>query len=86
MAGNIAINNCLNVTARLAAVGSHCSAIEIPELNYLIPSSYWSFELRESGKNEFIGQIINYSKTKAVPLVSIDSLNLTRLDIYKNRC
>ncbi len=83
LAGNIAINNCLNVTARLAAVGSHCSSIEIPELNYLIPSSYGSFELKQAVDNEFIGQDIDYKKTKKVPLVSIDSLDLKRLDFIK---
>jgi FkbM family methyltransferase len=83
LAGNVAINNCLNVTAKFAAVGSHCSSIEIPEPNYLIPSSYGSFELKESSGNEFIGQDIDYKKTKTVPLVSIDSLNLKRLDFIK---
>ena len=39
LAGNIAINNCLNVAAKFAAVGSICSTIDIPEPNYLIPSS-----------------------------------------------
>ena len=36
LAGNITINNCLNVSARLSAVGLNCSSIEIPEINYLI--------------------------------------------------
>jgi FkbM family methyltransferase len=83
LAGNVAINNCLNVSAKFAAVGSHCSSIEIPEPNYLIPSSYGSFELKKSNNNEFIGQDIDYEKTKTVPLVSIDSLNLKRLDFIK---
>jgi hypothetical protein len=83
LAGNIAINNCLNVTARLAAVGSHCSSIQIPELNYLIPSSYGSFELNKRENNEYIGQDIDYKKTTTVPLLSIDSLNLKRLDFIK---
>jgi hypothetical protein len=43
LAGNVAINNCLNVTAKYCAVGSECSSIEIPEPNYLIPASYGSF-------------------------------------------
>lgn len=83
LAGNVAINNCLNVTAKFAAVGSHCATIEIPEPNYLIPSSYGSFELKESSNNEFIGQAIDYQKTKTVPLISIDSLDLKRLDFIK---
>lgn len=83
LAGNVAINNCLNVTARHCAVGAACGSIDIPEPNYLIPSSYGSFELKQSEKNEFIGQEINYQQTKSVPLVSIDSLNLNRLDFIK---
>ena len=83
MAGNVAINNCLNVTAKFAAVGSICSSMQIPEPNYLIPSSYGSFELKESVKNEFIGQKIDYTKTKTVPVVTIDSLKLPRLDFIK---
>ena len=83
LAGNIAINNCLNVTAKHCAVGSECSVIEIPEPNYLIPSSYGSLELKESPKNEYIGQEIDYKRTKPVPLVSIDSLTLARLDFMK---
>jgi len=83
LAGNVVINNCLNVTAKFAAVGASCSSIEIPEPNYLIPSSYGSFELQKSDNNEFIGQEIDYKKTKTIPLVSIDSLNLKRLDLIK---
>lgn len=83
LAGNVAINNCLNVTAKHAAVGSECSSIDIPQPDYLIPSSYGSFELRQTEKNEFIGQDIDYKKTKSVPLVSIDSLALKRLDFIK---
>lgn len=83
LAGNVAINNCLNVTAMHSAVGSNCSVIDIPEPNYLIPSSYGSFELKQNQNNEFIGQAIDYKKTKPVPLVSIDSLNLKRLDFIK---
>ncbi len=83
LAGNVAINNCLNVTAKNCAVGSKCSSIEIPEPNYLITSSYGSLELKESQRNEFIGQEIDYKKTKPVPLVSINSLNVKRLDFMK---
>ena len=83
LAGNITINNCLNVSARLSAVGLNCSSIEIPEINYLIPSSYGSLEIKKSNKNEFIGQNIDYEITKTVPLISIDSLGLKRLDFLK---
>ena len=39
LAGNVIINNCLNVTAKNCAVGSRCATLDIPEPNYLIPSS-----------------------------------------------
>ncbi len=83
LAGNVAINNCLNVTAKYSAVGSKCSTMEISEPNYLIPSSYGSFELRENSNNEFIGQKIDYTKKKTISLISIDSLSLARLDFIK---
>jgi len=84
LAGNIAINNCFNVTARLAAVGAECGTIGIPEPNYFIPSSYGSFELRGGEKTEYIGQEIDYSrKDKIIDMVSIDSLGLARLDFVK---
>lgn len=83
LAGNVIINNCLNVTARHCAVGATLSSINIPEPDYLVPSSYGSLELIQNNKNEFIGQKIDYTKTKSVPLVSIDSLDLSRIDLIK---
>ena len=84
LAGNVVINNCLNVTARLAAVGAECGKIGIPEPNYLQPASFGSFELKGGEKTEYIGQSIDYSKKdKVIDLVSIDSLELTRLDFMK---
>lgn len=83
LAGNIVINNCLNVTARHCAVGASCGRLNIPEPNYLVPSSYGSFELQQKNTNEFIGQAIDYTKTKEIPLISLDSLALTRLDLIK---
>ena len=84
LAGNVIINNCLNVTARHAAVGSVCGTLSIAEPDYLVPSSYGSFELKKTENTEFIGQAIDYDNPqKLVNLVSIDSLNLNRLDFLK---
>jgi FkbM family methyltransferase len=83
LAGNVVINNCLNVSARHSAVGAYCGQIEIPEPDYLVPSSFSSLELKESDKNEFIGQKIDYKKTKTVSQVSVDSLRMQRLDLMK---
>lgn len=83
LAGNVVINNCLNVSARHCAVGERCGEIEIPEPDYLVPGSFGSLELKKTDKNEFIGQQIDYQKTRRVPQVSIDSLRLRRLDLIK---
>ena len=85
LAGNIAVNNCFNASARHAALGAQCGTLRIPEPNYLVPSSFGSLELRQSQKNEFIGQVIDYSAEalKPVAMVSIDSLDLPRVDLIK---
>lgn len=85
LAGNIAINNCLNAVATLAAVGAEDGRIRIPAPNYLMPSSFGSLELREGPDNEFIGQPVDYSDagTTTVDQVTIDSLAYPRVDFIK---
>lgn len=85
LAGNVVINNCLNVTARWAAVGAQCGSLEIPEPNYLVPSSYGSFEIKKRDNTEYIGQDIDYAGRglKTVGVITIDSLHLDRLDFMK---
>lgn len=83
LAGNLILNNCLNSTAKHCAVGAACGMLDIPEPDYNIPSSYGSFELRKKDSNEFIGQTIDYSMTKKIEMISIDSLNLKRIDFIK---
>ena len=74
LAGNIAINNCFNVTARFAAVGASVGEINIPEPNYFRPSSFGSFELKGTQQAEFIGQNIDYTKpSMKVPQITLDS-------------
>ncbi len=84
LAGNIAINNCFNAHPIHAAVGAQNGSLRIPVPNYLAPGSFGSLELRESDSNEFIGQAIDYSeKLATVRLMTVDSLNLPRLDLIK---
>ncbi len=82
-AGNIVLNNCLNINAFNAAVGNKTGSMKIPEPNYLIPSSYGALDLEERPNNMFIGQEIDYAKTVDVDLKTIDSLALERLDFIK---
>ena len=83
LAGNVIINNCLNVSARHCAVGASCGQIEIPKPDYLAPASFGSLELKKTPRTEFIGQEIDYRKTHPVTQISIDSLRLNRLDLVK---
>jgi FkbM family methyltransferase len=85
LAGNIAINNCFNASARWSALGESVGHIDIPEPDYLRPGSFGSLELRRRKDTEFIGQPISYAAEDCVrtPMVSIDSLQLERLDFVK---
>lgn len=85
LAGNIAINNCFNAIAMHAAVSSETGIMKMPVPDYTTPSSFGSLELKPSAGNEFIGQFIDYSDDKTVPVqkVAIDALGLTRVDLIK---
>ena len=84
LAGNIAINNCFNARAILAAVGAGNGAMMIPVLDYTASASFGSLELKPTAK-EYIGQKVDYSQESMVEvrLMSIDSLCLPRLDLLK---
>jgi len=85
LAGNVAINNCLNASVHFAAVGAENGEIKIPVANPLIPASFGSLELKQNNRNEFIGQKIDYTEAamQPVPLKSIDSFNWARVDFIK---
>lgn len=85
LTGNITINNCFNARAIYAAVGNANGYINIPQPNYFTASSFGSLEMRPSDNNEFIGQKIDYSEngTQKVDLITLDSLNLNRIDLIK---
>jgi FkbM family methyltransferase len=85
LAGNIAINNCFNARAINAAVSDRAGTMKIPVPNYSTAASFGSLELKQRNGNEFIGQAIDYSESKmvGVPTVSLDSLNLARIDLIK---
>ncbi|MBK3842036.1 FkbM family methyltransferase [Paraburkholderia aspalathi] len=85
LAGNIALNNCLNARVRLAALGEQCGELVVPQPDYFRPASFGSLELRRRTDNEFIGQQISYDSVAGttVPMVSLDSLGLGRLDLVK---
>lgn len=84
LAGNIVLNNCLNVTARHAAVGAQAGSIQVPQLDYTQPASFGSLELNKREGAKPIGQNVDYThNTQTVPLVALDDLNLPRVDFIK---
>jgi len=84
LAGNIAIANAFNAHAVQAAVGAQNGEMQIPKPNYLVPGSFGSLELRQHPETEYIGQKINYEENlTSVRLMTLDSLNLSRLDLLK---
>lgn len=85
LAGNIAINNCWNASARWMALGEQPGEIMVPEPDYLQPGSFGSLELRQSRQTEFIGQKVSYEREDCIPtpMTSIDTLALERLDFLK---
>jgi FkbM family methyltransferase len=85
LAGNIAINNCFNARAVHAAVTAQPGMLRIPNPDYLSPGTFGSLELKPSEQAEFIGQPIDYAEERLMPVqaITIDSLNLSRLDLLK---
>ena len=85
LAGNIALNNCFNARAIYAAVGSTQGEILVPIPNYFSPSSFGSLEIRKTTAAEFIGQELDYTENNCArtAMMSIDQLNLPRLDFIK---
>jgi FkbM family methyltransferase len=85
LAGNIALNNCFNARAILAAVAATDGTMRVPTPDYLVPGSFGSLELRQAERTEFIGQTIDYADDKLTEIrtLAIDSLGLTRLDLIK---
>ena len=85
LAGNIALANCLNARAMHAAVGSKPGILRIPAPNYLAPGTFGSLELKQTERTEFIGQQVSYADEHLTPVqaITIDALNLPRLDLLK---
>ena len=85
LAGNIAINNCLNARALHAAVGAQPGVLRIPQPNYLAPGTFGSLELKQTERTENIGQPVSYADEHLVGVqaITLDALGLNRLDLLK---
>ncbi|MFO1386758.1 MAG: FkbM family methyltransferase [Chitinivorax sp.] len=85
LAGNVALNNCLNARVRLAALGEVCGELAVPQPDYYAQGSFGSLEIRQRAETEFIGQKVSYdvADCNIVPMVNIDALGFQRLDFFK---
>jgi FkbM family methyltransferase len=83
LAGNVALGNHHNAHCFNAAIGDIVGKVLIPTPDYTRPGSFGSLELLEADDNEPIGQPINYDELTPVDILTIDSLNLPRLDLLK---
>jgi len=83
LAGNVAMNNLFNVIARWNALAQEPGIINIPVPDYLKPASFGSLEMQYTDKSEDIGQPISLANSQQVQAISIDSMNLPRLDFLK---
>lgn len=83
LAGNIAINNVFNATAKFNAVGSESRTISIPKLNYKIKSSFGSLEIKKLPVSEDIGQKLDYENGESINQIHLDSQKFERLDFLK---
>jgi FkbM family methyltransferase len=81
LAGNITLNNLFNVTAKWKALGMNTTTISIPVPDYLQHASFGSLELQQKEDSEDIGQ--KDFTYQFVDQVTVDSLNLDRLDFFK---
>lgn len=82
LAGNITINNLSNARAIWAALSDTAGSITVPVPDYTTPSSFGSLELIQSETSEDIGQNVTLL-SQIIPAITIDSLNLDRLDYLK---
>ncbi|TFY99106.1 FkbM family methyltransferase [Ramlibacter humi] len=85
LAGNLALNNCFNARAFLAALGAEPGTLPVPQPDYCREGSFGSLELRRRQGTEFIGQAVSYDPAdcRPVQVITVDSLGLERLDFFK---
>ena len=71
--------------AGLACVSDKMGVMRVPILDYSRPASFGSVEIKKREHPEFVGQKIDYSdqSTAEIPCLTLDSLNLQRVDLIK---
>lgn len=85
LAGNVALNNCMNVKAVHGAVSSLSGTIRVPRINYEVLSNFGGIAMREGLLVHGPGQDLSYDKHEmdVVNCFALDDSKLSRLDILK---
>ena len=82
LAGNLALNAADNVICRCEAVGAAPGVASLPVLNYRDFASFGSVELNRTAQSDAFQQAQD-GRFESVPMVSVDSLGLTRIAFIK---
>jgi FkbM family methyltransferase len=77
LAGNLALNNLFNVRALNQAVGATCGVVDMPAPDYCAPNHFGTVSLKAG-----VGACQGAPKIP-VEVISIDTLNLPRVDFIK---
>lgn len=82
LAGNIALNSLDNTHCHHQAVGASVGSARIPCLDYRRQAGFGSVELNREVQSDAFQQALG-GRFEEVPMVSIDSMNLPRVDLIK---
>jgi FkbM family methyltransferase len=70
LAGNVALNNLMNVSVKLGAVGEHTSTMKIPQTRHDIRANYGGYSVNMTNAN------------KIQPDISLDPKDLLKTNVY----
>jgi FkbM family methyltransferase len=89
LCGNIALNNCFNAHAMMAAVSDEADLLRIPQLDPTVPANFGglnicSLYLDEEVRNkDWLGQKVDALPSERAQVVKLDSFGFSRVDLIK---
>jgi len=85
LAGNIALNNCMNAKAVHGAVSNLSGTMRVPRINYEVLSNFGGIAMRDGLLVHGPGQELSYDKhdMDVVNCFALDDSQMSRLDILK---
>jgi len=85
LAGNVALNNCMNVKAVHGAISNVSGTMCVPRINYEVLSNFGGIAMRDGLLVHGPGQELSYDKhdMDIVSCFALDDSKLSRIDILK---